>query len=232
MFFYDIVHNKYFKLFMLTSAFLMSSWAIFLLVERIFAFPNQLDRAIATVFYFTTQSNLLVWVVLVQSFTKLTAKSWFKTLSFIAVIDIIITAVIFHLFLAPFLHSVELMQHVLHTFVPLIFVMFYALFLSSKMAYKKFYLSLIHPLIFLFLIYVFVEPFFGDRLNVIYPDYESARYVYPFLDPAYFSSGIYGLILFIIGVLTPFISLTAVLVIFLTGHVHDCISLNNKKKDQ
>lgn len=217
---------------MLIPAFLVSSWAIFLLIDRIFSHQDILNRSLATLFYFTTQSNILVWVVLIFCFTRLTNRKWFRNLSFIALIDIIITSLIFNLFLASFLDHIEIMQHVLHTIVPIIYVIFYILFLSEKRSYKTFYISLFHPLVFLFSVYLFIEPFFGNSLNVIYPDHDSGRFIYPFLDPNNYASGIFGLTLFIVGVLTPFIALTSLVMIYITARYHDYIITKINKKLQ
>lgn len=220
MFIEHLRHNKYYRLLFLIPSFLVSSWAIFLLIERIFAFPNQRDRAIATIFYFTTQSNLLVWIILAISFTKLIHRSWFRYLSFIALINILMTGLIFHIFLSSFLDVVELMQHVLHTIVPIIYIVYYMLFLSHKISYKSCYIGLIYPLIYLALVYLFIEPLFGEKLNAIYPNLTSAHYIYPFLDPLYYQSGVYGLIGFILGVLAPSITLLSVLMIYVISQIH------------
>ena len=210
MFLLNFRDKQSYKLSLLIPAFLVSSWAIFLLVYRIFEFPNQQDRALATLFYFTTQSNILIWFVLLLGFTKFAHHKWVQYLAFIALIDILITGIVFHVFLASFLDQIELMQHVLHTVVPITYLLFYTLTIKQKLPIRKFYIALIHPLIFLISVYLFIEPIFGDILNVIYPDLESARYVYPFLDPVYYELKILGLIGFISLVLTPFICLISI----------------------
>jgi hypothetical protein len=59
------------------------------------------------------------------------------------------------------------------------------------------------------LVYLIIEPVFGDLMEELMTTFESARYVYPFLDPNQYERGIVGLILFNLGLLAPAMSLLA-----------------------
>ncbi len=176
---------------------------------------NFLGTLFVTFLYFTTQSNLLITIIaLLFIFKKTTLKS-FDALAFIALINITITGTIFHIILIPYMSQVDLIQHVLHTVNPLIYVMFYFLFLNRNIPINKFYLGLIYPLVFLVLVYTFIEPIFGNYIESIVVDFTSARYIYPFLDPRNYERETLGLIGFNLGLLAPIITVVSYILLFL-----------------
>jgi len=176
---------------------------------------NFLGTLFVTFLYFTTQSNLLITIIaLLFIFKKTTLKS-FDALAFIALINITITGAIFHIILIPYMSQVDLIQHVLHTVNPLIYVMFYFLFLNRNIPINKFYLGLIYPLVFLVLVYTFIEPIFGNYIESIVVDFTSARYIYPFLDPRNYEHETLGLIGFNLGLLAPIITVVSYILLFL-----------------
>ncbi len=176
---------------------------------------NFLGTLFVTFLYFTTQSNLLITIIaLLFIFKKTTLKS-FDALAFIALINITITGTIFHIILIPYMSQVDLIQHVLHTVNPLIYVMFYFLFLNRNIPINKFYLGLIYPLVFLVLVYTFIEPIFGNYIESIVVDFTSARYIYPFLDPRNYERETLGLIGFNFGLLAPIITVVSYILLFL-----------------
>ncbi|MFH0766694.1 MAG: hypothetical protein V1920_01225 [Bacillota bacterium] len=57
--------------------------------------------------------------------------------------------------------------------------------------------------------------YFGDTLAATLIDFQGASYVYPFMDPSTYQTGITGLLLFDLGILTPFVIVLSILVIYL-----------------
>lgn len=168
-----------------------------------------------TSIYFTTQSNILITLVVTLFLLGFSEKNWFKNIAFIALLNIVITGIIFHILLTPYMASVSFMNHVLHTINPILYSIFYFVIITNYIHLKKFWISLIYPLIYLSFVYMIVEPLFGDLFDLIMPDFEGARYVYPFLDPRLYSTGVRGLLLFNLGILAPLICILATLLIFL-----------------
>jgi hypothetical protein len=165
--------------------------------------------------YFTTQSNLLLIIVSSLYLFKKDKPKWLPNLAFIALINIFVTGVVFHVLLTPFMARVSFLNHMLHTVNPVIYILFYFLISPEKIIPKKFYISLIYPLIYMMFVYLLIEPIFGNLLDQLMPDFVGARYVYPFLDPRTYHSGIQGLIIFNLGILAPIIALIAYLLALL-----------------
>jgi len=202
---------KWFPLFVLSWGLL----GIIQLIGRALLGETPGPSLLITSIYFTTQSNILITLVVILFLLGYSKKSWFKNIAFIGLLNIVITGVIFHVLLTPYIASVSFMNHVLHTINPLLYSIFYFVILTDYIRLKKFWISLIYPLIYLSFVYLIVEPLFGDLFDLIMPDYEGARYVYPFLDPRLYSTGVRGLLIFNLGILAPLISLFAVLLIIL-----------------
>ena len=70
---------------------LCSVWGIILLILRILNSDHFLNAFVATLVFFTTQSNILVLVVTLFFLLKFHYKKWFNYLSFIALVNIFIT---------------------------------------------------------------------------------------------------------------------------------------------
>jgi hypothetical protein len=168
-----------------------------------------------TSIYFTTQSNVLITLIVILFILGYSNRKWFKYIAFIGLLNIVITGIIFHLLLTPYMESVSFMNHVLHTVNPILYFIFYFVIITNYIGLKKFWVSLIYPLIYLSFVYAIVEPLFGDTFDFIMPDYEGARYVYPFLDPRLYDTGVRGLLVFNLGILAPLICILAVFLIFL-----------------
>ena len=168
-----------------------------------------------TSIYFTTQSNILITLVVSLFLLGYSEKIWFKYIAFIGLLNILITGIIFHILLTPYMGSVSFMNHVLHTINPILYSIFYFVIITNYIQLKKFWISLVYPLIYLSLVYIVIEPLFGDIFDFVMPDFEGARYVYPFLDPRLYSTGVRGLLVFNLGILAPLICAFAVFLIFL-----------------
>lgn len=203
--------------------FLISGLGVGLLIGRIFIDNQSFDRFLVTIFYFTTQSNFLVFFIMLLFMFKQDKKKWFKILSFIGLVDIIITGLVFNIFLTSFVANINLMQQLLHTIIPLIYIGFYFIVIDNNFKVRNFWIGLIHPLIFLVSVYTWIHPLFGDRIELIMLDFQGATYVYPFLDPSTYSNGITGLILFNLGLLMPLIILITIGLILIKSKIENSI---------
>ncbi|MCF7929986.1 MAG: hypothetical protein K9L02_00570 [Acholeplasmataceae bacterium] len=217
-------NNKTFVSSFSLLTFLISTLGIGLLIGRIFIDELAFDRFLVTIFYFTTQSNLLVFAVLFLFLLKKNHKKWFKIISLIALIDITITGLVFHIFLTTFVANINFMQHLLHTIIPLLYIAFYIVILDTNFKLNQFWIGLIHPFIFLVSVFTWIHPFFGDRIEQIMLDFQGASYVYPFLDPATYNNGFAGLLLFNLGLLMPLIILITIVMIFLKSKIEGKIN--------
>src|SRR5690554_2191614 len=129
--------------------------------------------------YFTNQSNLLFFVVFLMIYFKKDNNKYFKILSFITLISLTITGVVFHLLLTDTvgnnsgvitsIYDLNNFQNlVTHTINPLYYFIYYFVFIIDNIKLKEFYIGLIHPILY-FLIILLLGP-----ITNFYP--------YPFLD--------------------------------------------------
>lgn len=213
-------------------AFLVFSSGLYGIVLEIIRAANSLnfgEYILVTSFYFTTQTNLFLTITSLFFILKLHNKNWYKYLIYITLINVLITAIVFHIFLGPNMENVDLIQHVLHTINPILFILFYFLFYEQNIPIKKLWICLIYPILFLFSVYLIIEPIFGNLMEVTMPEFNSARYVYPFLDPRTYASKWLGLWLFIFGIITPFTILISYISIRLKNKI-DSKFLNKYNK--
>lgn len=175
---------------------------------------NPLQLAFLTQFYFTTQSNILLTIVVFLFLFTQKRGPVFTSLAFIALINIFVTGVVFHTLLVPYMEHVSFLNHVLHTINPILYFMFYFFVIKEYLPTRKFFVSLIYPLIYMAFVYLIVEPIFGDMMERNIDVFESARYVYPFLDPGNYDRGFVGLLMFNLGILAPVISLISFLLCY------------------
>jgi len=117
--------------------------------------------------YFSLQSNLLVLVTSTAFLLCFHDQKWFKYLSGITLINIIITGVVFHLLLSEYVDGLH--SHLLHTFTPILYVIFYFISITNVIKTKQFYVMLIYPLVY-FLIFLILGAVTGyapyDFMNV------------------------------------------------------------------
>ncbi|TVP86347.1 MAG: hypothetical protein EA375_01345 [Acholeplasmataceae bacterium] len=191
--------------------FLISSWAVILLILRVFESDDIGGRLLVTSFYFTTQSNVMVFLIPILIFVGCQHATWFRRLAFITLVNITITGLIFHIMLASYMPEVDLMQHVLHTVSPLAYILYYYGFTDHRLPIRQVWLVLIHPFVYVISVYTWINPFFGDLLARTFFEFESARFVYPFFDPNVFPRGAWGLVIFNFGFLAPLIVVLAAL---------------------
>lgn len=209
-----IRNNDYLKFYYSLFVFLWGITGIVLLILRALLAEDTSASFIITATYFTTQSNVLITIISLLVLLGFSKKYLFKYLSFVGLINIVITCLIFHILLVPYMTDVSFLQQILHTIIPILYFGLYFIFLDDQIQYKFFWISLIHPLIFLLFVYTLIEPMFGDMFESTLGDISGIRYVYPFLDPENYERSFLGLIGFIFGILTPIICTTSLLVIY------------------
>lgn len=216
-------------------AYLVLSFGIFgilLQFTRSFFSPEPLLSFITNFVYFTTQSNIFITVIAYLFIRGKSHTTLFSSLSFIALLNIMITGIVFHILLTPFMSQVSFLNHVLHTINPLLYVFFYFTLVSEFPPLKKVWISLIYPLVYALLVYIFIEPVLGDILNQIVIVFDnSARYVYPFLDPQNYDNGIVGLLVFNLGILAPIMLILSLLLLYIKQKFETKIQQNNIKKE-
>ena len=187
-----------------SSVVLLAAWSgIVMLVMRAFESPSVIDALVSTSFYYTTQSNILVAVLMVIAFTRLRHTKLFASFAFIAFFDISVTAIVFHALIGPYMETVGFIQHVLHTLTPLLYVLWYLFDFKDTPTVRSSLISLIHPVVFMVFVFALVVPFFSDLMIRTSDGFAGAEYLYPFLNPASFESGVMGMILFNLFVLAP-----------------------------
>jgi hypothetical protein len=141
-------------------------------------------------------------------------KPWFKYVAFIGLVNIFMTGIIFHILLTPFMGGVSFLNHILHTINPILYVLFYFFIFKDHITQRKLWIGILYPLIYVALVFILIEPMFGDLLDSQLPNFVGARYVYPFLDPREYDRGFLGVLLFNLGIITPIIlGITSLLIL-------------------
>lgn len=178
---------KTFKFSLLSLTAVLALWSS-LWIARDFGWESQR--------YFSTQS---VWLSLVCC--GVMGFSWGSpklqsTLVSITTFNMIIAGAVYHTLLN--VENVGLRGHLAHTFVPVLMVLIYFLFLSEGLALRRFYLMLIYPIVYL-TTFVLIGPLI-------------AWYPYDFMDVSL--HGLDGVLIYSFSFLTPaFIMLAGLLVI-------------------
>lgn len=116
-------------------------------------------------YYFTNQSNLLIIIVLVMYLLKKENSKTFKYLSFVTLVSITMTALIYHLLLTPVIDPTEpllfrtgIQSLMSHTINPVLYIMFYFFINKTTVKLGEVYLGLIHPLLY-FAYFLITGPF-------------------------------------------------------------------------
>ncbi|AYJ00971.1 hypothetical protein CWO85_00215 [Candidatus Phytoplasma ziziphi] len=105
--------------------------------------------------HFTSQSNILILIVMLLFFTSIRCKKIFSILMFVAVIDILLTCTVTHFIDRPeekddLISKPFQIKHFQHTFIPFLYILFYFFKINHGLSLKKTYLGLIHPLCYFF----------------------------------------------------------------------------------
>lgn len=136
-------------------------------------FYSYVEFGIGNIHFFTNQSNLLVVIVTFLMVFGFDQVKVFKPLASIALLDIILTGVIYNLLLTEYARNFTDIQQFLmlvtHTIVPLLFTMLYLGFIQIQPKYSDIKLLWIHPLLY----------FIGAQIIGMFTHY----YPYPFINP-------------------------------------------------
>jgi hypothetical protein len=205
------------KLYRLILTYLVFGWGllgVLLLYTDTLYDPTATRTVLTTSFYFTTQSNLFITIVSLLYLLKQEIKPWFKYVAFIGLVNIFMTGIIFHILLTPFMGGVSFLNHILHTINPILYVLLYFFIFKDHITQRKLWIGILYPLIYVALVFILIEPMFGDLLDSQLPNFVGARYVYPFLDPREYDRGFLGVLLFNFGIITPIIlGITSLLIL-------------------
>ena len=215
-----LLHDKKFILFYSILVLLFGILGISLEIARALYDDNFGASLFVTFLYFTTQSNLLLTITLLLFLLKNRHKKSLNYLAFITLVNITITGIVFHILLVPYMEKVGFIHHILHTVNPILYILFYYFIFDKKLPLNKFWIALIYPLVFMASVYIFVEPLFGDLIENTIPNFESARYVYPFLDPGNYERETLGLIAFNLGLLAPLFTVFSYLLLYLKQKIN------------
>jgi hypothetical protein len=128
---------------------------------------GNLLQGITNQWYFTNQTNTLVVITTVLFWSRFEKKPWFKYLSSIVLVNIIITATGYHFILEN--ETVSFYSHLSHTIVPILYVIFYFIAVRNPIKLSMFWVNIMYPMIYLGLV-------------LILRTFPLGSYPYPFLN--------------------------------------------------
>jgi hypothetical protein len=172
------------------ACFVITLFAIGMIILKILQHPSPMKMFLASISFFTTQSVVLACFVMGLSVFKKEENKWFSYLSFIALIDIIVTTIVFNFVLVLMMDGYPFFQLMMHVIVPVCYLFYYFFIVKSTIKKQEIWIVLVHPFIFLVLVFTIINPFLGEVLVETVQDFNSSPYVYPFLDPQYFKDSI------------------------------------------
>ncbi|CAP18304.1 conserved hypothetical protein [Candidatus Phytoplasma mali] len=115
------------------------------------------DTPISLIWFFTKQSNILIFIIYLLYFFKTKNYDWYIYLVFIGLIDIMMTGMIYHFIInkgssfVKFYHHPNLknfLSQLEHTINPIFFLFFYFVYTKKTISYKNIWIALIHPSIY------------------------------------------------------------------------------------
>ncbi len=139
-----------------------------------------IDWGDVTLRYFTLQSNILIGVAAVYLLADGLVRARVRHaaggvrvaayLRGIAMLAISITGIVFHLLLAPLLESVDFNSHILHTIVPIMFVLDWLVFAEKgRFRFREVPVWIVYPLVYL-------------AATLLVAAFHDGFYPYPFMD--------------------------------------------------
>lgn len=155
--------------------------------------------------YFTNQSNILVFITLFIVFIGKDNHKLFPYLSAIALINIVMTGLIYHIMLAT--PPISFQSHLTHTITPILYVLFYFFTVEETIKTKKFWILFIYPLLY-FLYFLITGPF-------------TAFYPYGFMDVSI--NGLLSVLQFVLVFLLPGIVILSITLIYIKNRLEDII---------
>lgn len=175
-------------------------------------FYSYVEFGLGNIHYFTNQSNLIVFLATFLMMFGWDKSVWFKKIALIALLDIILTGLVYNILLkdlvVDFTETQLFIMLVTHTIVPLLYTVLYLVFVLDKPSYKDLYILMIHPGLY----------FLGAQIIGLFTNY----YPYPFLSP---SQGILMLLVLNLGILLPLLVLGGYGLIALKRYLNDALQL-------
>lgn len=172
--------------------------------------PYPMEYFFINFIYFTTQSNILVLILLILHFKQSKNYKIYDIFIHIALLNIMMAGVVFHLFLGPYM-EITIVQHLLHTITPFLFLFYYFVIYDKPFRIKYLETLFIYPIIYTIFVYTVIEPKLGDTLELVQGDFQGARYIYPFYDPFYYDFEVFKMIQFFIYSMVVFIIFVMIL---------------------
>ncbi len=151
--------------------------------------------------YFSNHSLLFVLAVLLIYATKLRNHFLYTYFTFITLINILLTAVIFHILLE--VDSMSFAIHNTHTLIPIFFTVFYFVVLEDAIHPKFFWTAVLYPALYLFGFLII------GALTDFYP--------YPFMDVS--ERGLGAVLVTTLIIMLPLLLLISALVLITKHHL-------------
>lgn len=148
---------------------------------------------------FTNISNILIFVIVGLYLLNFKDSKWFKYLSVIGLVAILMTGIIYHGLLSD--GYLDFNGHVVHTINPILYPVFYFLLVTPSIRLYHFWISLILPLLYFGIILAI-----GPLTN---------WYPYSFMNPTLEGKSLGSVLVFCLGILLPVIAIFTVLLISL-----------------
>ncbi|CCV64335.1 conserved hypothetical protein [Alteracholeplasma palmae J233] len=151
------------------------------------------NKPLDMIAYFTNQSNILVVVVLSLYFFNKQDEKWYRILSIVALVDILMTGLIYHFVINGIANigNMSFNGQLVHTITPLLFPVFYYLLVKGVVTFKQLSFALVHPLIYFSFFMIF-----GGLIK---------WYPYDFLNPTLPNKSLGSVAAFSLGILLPII---------------------------
>jgi hypothetical protein len=175
-------------------------------------FYSYVEFGLGNIHYFTNQSNLLVFIVTFLMVFGWDKTTWFKKLAIIALLDIVLTGLVYNLLLRDLVvgfSEVKLfIMLVTHTIVPLLYVVLYFVFVLDRPTFKSIYWLLLHPMLY----------FMVFQITGLFTHY----YPYPFMNP---NQGLVSFLVTNLLILLPLLILFGLGFIKLKQYLFDTLKL-------
>ncbi len=196
-------------------------WALgfYLQINRVISYEDSQSGALMVATFFTNHANLFVCISTVLLVLNIHNKH-IERFHFITAFDITITGVVFFVLLLPFMPDVTFVQILLHGIMPPLYLLFYFFSTQTILSIEQAWIALIHPFIYFLFAHLIVHPLYGEYLFHIFPE-EVDPYIYPFLNPAYFTYGWVGMLLVNYLLLFPVAMLLAYVILLAKHRIND-----------
>ena len=175
-------------------------------------FYSYVEFGLGNIHYFTNQSNLIVFLATFLMMFGWDKSVWFKKIAIIALLDIILTGLVYNILLkdlvVDFTETQLFIMLVTHTIVPLLYTVLYLVFVLDKPSYKDLYILMIHPGLY----------FISAQVIGLFTHY----YPYPFLNP---NQGILMLLVLNLVILLPLLVLGGYGLIALKRYLNEALQL-------